>query len=91
MSPLISHGFSVVNFLVVYVMSFNNFVNILDRRLIEFLSADFFQLLRERFVRKTKRPLNAGNEDNILVVLGLFFNDAIHIFIHVCSDENVNS
>ena len=91
MTPSVSDCFLAVHFLVVYVIFFNDLVYIFNDALVNFPATNLVEFFREVFMRKVESPFVTGNENYIFVVLSLFLNDVMHVFIHVGSDENVDS
>ena len=76
--------------LIVNVMHLDYFVHALNRTLVEISGANLIEFFRKFSVGKMKGSFIAGDKDDILVILSFLLNDAVHVFIHVGSDKNVD-
>jgi hypothetical protein len=91
LAPSVSDGFLAVHFLVVNVVFFDDLVDVFDNVLVNVPGANLVEFFGEVFMRKVESSFVAGNKHDVFIVLSLFLDDAMHVFIHVSPDENVDS
>lgn len=90
LAPSVCHCLLSVHFFIIYVLLFDDFVDIFNNVLVEVFCANLVEFFGEVFMGKVEGPFIAWNKYDVLIILSLLFDDAMHVFIHVSSDKNVN-